>query len=132
VKVRSALCGVCGRTVQARQDGRIRAHPAVTSRARHRQTCDGSGSFSARYRQGKPPTPREAQAFSRAAAFNAREAWNMASALMYEHEDMESCGAASPAARESARQARNRACADARKLADWYDVAPSANDETAA
>ena len=123
--IKRGVCGVCQRAIPMRNDHRLRAHPARTSAAGRRQTCDGSGTYSARleFMRGGQPSAREAPVMSRAAAFNAREEWAKADALYFEYRDMAELDAADPAAIESARLAFNRALADAEELAPWWDVA---------
>ncbi len=116
------VCGVCCREIPVKNDGRLRAHLAASSAPGHREQCDGSGSPSARldlapgsagYERGQP-------LMSRPAAFNAREEWLKADALYAEFEDMMELGAANYETLVSARDAVNRALADARALAPWW------------
>jgi hypothetical protein len=104
-----------------RRDGRLRAHLAATSRPGRRETCDGSGGYSARLEllAGTEPTVSAAPELTRAAAFNVRAAWDAVDAFYFEWRDMKELGAASPEAVESAWLAVERALADAEALAPW-------------
>jgi len=128
------LCGVCCREIPARNDGRLRAHLAATSRPGRRETCDGSGSPSARadLSPGEPGYERGSLLLSRPAAFNARAEWLKVDALYSEYEDMTELGAASPDAMHSAYEAYSRAWDDARELAPWWAVARYAGEGDAA
>jgi hypothetical protein len=77
------------------------------------------------YQQGEP-------LISRAAAFNAREEWLKADVLYTEYLEMCSVGAASYSAMVSARDAMQRAVADARGLAPWWLAAAYADGPDAA
>ena len=118
-----ALCGVCRRQIPLRGDGRLRAHLAAGSAPGRRQQCDGSGGYSARVElRGGGPYLRDTPLMSRAEAFNAREAWFAAAALYDEWQSMKAAHAASWRAIAAAEDAYRRAHADARALAEWWDV----------
>jgi hypothetical protein len=119
-----ALCGVCRRQIQLRGDGRLRAHLAPGSTPGRRQQCDGSGGYSARVELagGGGPHLQDTPAMSRAEAFNAREAWFAVQALYDELQSMKAAHSASWRAVAMAEDAYRRAHADARALAEWWDV----------
>ena len=116
------VCGVCCREIPVRGDGRLRAHLATSSAPGHREQCDGSGSPSARLdlAPGSAGYERGSALLSRPAAFNARQEWLKADALYAEFQDMVELGSASYEALVSARDAVNRALADAKALAPWW------------
>ena len=64
----------------------------------------------------------------RAAAFNARDAWCQVDSLYAEFEDMKLTGACSMSALKEARDAVNRALAEAEALAPWWAVQTFAGD----
>lgn len=110
----AATCGVCGREVPVRNDGRLRAHLAAYG---HRQGCDGSGSFAVAEPVTEPPYPERAiWAMSAAARFNARAEWRKADVLYTEYLEMAEVGAADPDAIDEAYEAYSRAWHDARSL----------------
>ena len=123
------LCGVCCREIPMKRDGRLRAHLARSSTTGGRQQCDGSGAWSARLELlAGHAAELEHPTMSRAAAFNARDAWCQVDSLYAEFEDMKLTGACSMSALKEARDAVNRALAEAEALAPWWAVQTFAGD----
>jgi hypothetical protein len=115
------LCGVCGRQVPLRKDGRLDMHRALGGR---RSRCEGSHSPSARVSVlGGDEAGTEPLAgwehLTYAARFNAADQWHAADTTLAEAELMTLCGAASPEAVAAAWEAAARAYGAARRLAPY-------------
>lgn len=117
-------CPCCHRLVQARKDGRVRAH--LGSRGR-RGACEGSGRLSVHVEMamaeadGRAQVPQAAQQddLTDAERFNAADAWQLVDALYMELEAMKAAHAASERALADAEDALDRAWRAAQALAPW-------------
>jgi hypothetical protein len=118
-------CPCCHRLVQARRDGRVRAHLGTRGR---RGACEGSGRLSVHVEMAMTEAEgRRAQAhqaapqddLTDAERFNAADAWGLVDALYTELEAMRAAHAASVRAVADAEDALDRAWQTAQALAPW-------------
>lgn len=120
-------CPACGRLVQARKDGRVRAHLGTRG---VRGACEGSGRLSvhvemaisgaeeARATGYREPAPR--LDMTPAERFNAADDWALVDALFIELKLMEAAGGASERAIADQKAALGRAWDTAQARAPWH------------